>query len=256
MNTTDDATALWLRRYHPAPAAAARLICFPHAGGSASFFHPTSREFTPDAEVIALQYPGRQDRRHEPCVTDLGTLADRITDMLLTLDDRPTVFFGHSMGAVLAFETAWRLEQKGVNAPRSVIASGRRAPSTSRPERVHEQDDNGIIAELKLLNGTDPGLLGDEEILRMALPAIRGDYHAIESYRGDAGRRLSCPVIALTGDADLRTTLEEAKTWERHTESDFRLCVYPGGHFFLTSNQPAVNAEISRELGAAQQHPA
>ncbi|MEV7425647.1 MULTISPECIES: thioesterase II family protein [unclassified Streptomyces] len=242
--------ALWVRRYHPAPDSTVRLVCFPHAGGSASFFHPVSATFSPGADVIALQYPGRQDRRLEPCVTDLGTLADLITDQLLALDEKPTVFFGHSMGAVLAFETAWRLEQKGSGtAPRAVLASGRRAPSTRRPESVHQRDDDGIIAELKLLNGTDAGVLADEEILRMALPAIRGDYEAIESYRCDEQRRLNAPITVLTGDADPRTTLDEAAAWERHTEGAFRIQVYPGGHFFLTGNIAAVNAEISSELG-------
>ncbi|MDT0447750.1 thioesterase II family protein [Streptomyces hesseae] len=250
MNSADNDLALWARRYHPATTATTRLVCFPHAGGSASFFHPVSARFAPGVEVIALQYPGRQDRRHEPCITDIATLADRITDRLMELDDKPTVYFGHSMGAVLAFEVAWRLEQKGAaSAPRAVIASGRRAPSTSRPETVHQRDDDGVIAELKLLNGTEAGVLGDEEILRMALPAIRGDYTAIETYRCPEDRVVRCPVTVLTGDADPRTSLDEAKAWERHTEGDFRLEVFPGGHFFLTGNHVAVNAEIARELG-------
>ncbi|MEV4921010.1 alpha/beta fold hydrolase [Streptomyces tirandamycinicus] len=250
MNSVDDDLALWVRRYHPAPESAVRLVCFPHAGGSASFYHPMSAAFSPGAEVITLQYPGRQDRRHEHCVTDIAELADRITGRLLRLDEKPTLFFGHSMGAVLAFETAWRLERKGTGAaPRALVASGRRAPSAHRTETVHRRDDDGIIAELRLLNGTAQGVLGDEEILRMALPAIRGDYEAIERYRCDEERRVRCPVTALTGDADPRTTLDEAAAWERHTEGAFRLEVLPGGHFFLTGQQVAVTSLISRELG-------
>ncbi|MDH6125723.1 alpha/beta fold hydrolase [Kitasatospora sp. GP82] len=249
MNSTDTSTALWLRRFHPAVDSPVRLICFPHAGGSATFYHPVSARFSPAVDVLALQYPGRQDRRREPCVEDIGTLADLITDELLALDEKPTVFFGHSMGAVLAFETAWRLEQKGQHAPRSVIASGRRAPSTTRTETVHNRDDDGILAELRLLNGTNPQLLGDEEIVRMAMPAIRGDYRAIEKYGCAADRRLRCPITALTGDADPRTSLAEAQSWSLHTEGAFRLKVFPGGHFFLAEHQTAVNEEISRELG-------
>ncbi|WP_284574464.1 alpha/beta fold hydrolase [Streptomyces sp. 2P-4] len=249
MNSTDHSSALWLRRFHPAPESPVRLVCFPHAGGSASFFHPVSRRFSPAADIVSLQYPGRQDRRKEPCVQDIETLADLIVDELLALDEKPTVFFGHSMGAVLAFETAWRLEQKGTHEPKSVIASGRRGPSTVRTETVHRRDDDGIIAELRLLNGTNPDLLGDEEILRMALPAIRGDYEAIEKYGCPPGRTLRCPITVLTGDADPRTSEAEARAWQEHTEDVFRMKVYPGGHFFLTEHIQAVGDEMARELG-------
>jgi surfactin synthase thioesterase subunit len=249
VSTADDVSTAWMRRYHPAAGADRRLVCFPHAGGSASYFTSTSARFSPKADVIAIQYPGRQDRLREPCVTDIGTLADRIVDELIKLSDKPTVFFGHSMGAVLGFEVAWRLEQKGVNAPHALIASGRRGPSTLREESVHRRDDDGIIAELKLLNGTDAALLADEEILRMALPALRGDYRAIESYRGDPEQRLRASITVLTGDADPKTTVEEAEAWQRHTEGGFRMRTFAGGHFFLTRHQAAVNDEIARELG-------
>ncbi|MGW2162060.1 thioesterase II family protein [Nonomuraea sp. NPDC001699] len=245
----DDPSTLWLRRYHPATGAATRLVCFPHAGGSATFFHPVSATFSPKADVVALQYPGRQDRLREPCIKDIGTLADRIVDELVRLPERPTVFFGHSMGAVIGFEVACRLEDKGVNAPHTLIVSGRRGPSTLRDETVHRRDDDGIIAELKRLNGTDAGVLGDEEILRMALPALRGDYEAIETYRGDPEQRLRAAITVLTGDADTKTTVDEARAWNRHTEGPFRLRVFPGGHFFIIRHQQLVNREIAVGLG-------
>ncbi|WTG93535.1 alpha/beta fold hydrolase [Kitasatospora sp. NBC_01560] len=242
---------MWLRRFHPTADSPVRLVCFPHAGGSAGFYRPVSTRFSPDVDVIALQYPGRQDRRHEPCVEDIGTLADRITYELLALDERPTVFFGHSMGAVLAFETAWRLELKGTHEPTAVIASGRRGPSTTRTETVHRLGDDGILAEIRLLDGTQAQLLGDDEILRMALPALRGDYHAIETYGCPPDRQVRCPITVLTGDADPRTSLAEAEAWQTHTSGPFRLRVLPGGHFFLTGQQEAVNDEIARALERA-----
>ncbi|MGR3934227.1 thioesterase II family protein [Streptomyces sp. BRA346] len=252
MDTKDDATTAWIRRYHPSGGSTVRLICFPHAGGSASFFHPVSARFSPDADVVALQYPGRQDRRREPCVEDIGVLADLLVEEIQALSDKPTVFFGHSMGAVLAFETAFRLEQQGVKPPHSLIASGRRAPSTRRDEQVHKRDANGIISELRLLNGTDSAVFGDDELLRMALPAIRGDYRAIETYTCEPGRKVRCPITVLTGDADPKTTLEEAIAWRPHTEGWFQVKVFPGGHFFLADHQAEVNNEIARELEAAR----
>lgn len=247
--TTADASSAWLRRYQPTTTASARLVCFPHAGGAASFFHPMAVRFAPGADVLSIQYPGRQDRRRESCVDDIGTLADLITDELVPVaDDLPTVFFGHSMGAVLAFEVAWRLEQKGAGAPHTVIASGRRAPSTPRTERVHLRDDDGLIEELKLLNGTDAALLADEEILRMSLPAIRGDYTAIETYVGDPQRRIRAGITVLTGDDDPKTTLDEARAWAAHTTGEFRMTVLPGGHFFLVAHQQAVTEQVAADL--------
>ena len=139
--TVADGSDLWLRRFHPAADAPVRLVCFPHAGGSASFYFPGSAALADGCDVSALQYPGRQDRRHEPNVDDIGVLADRIAPVLEPLFDRPVVFFGHSMGAVLAFEVARRLEARG-HEPALLFASGRRAPSTVREENVHQRDDD------------------------------------------------------------------------------------------------------------------
>lgn len=248
---TDARTTAWIRRFHPSGAYDARLVCFPHAGGSAGFFRPVSARFSGTADVLALQYPGRQDRHREPCVDDLGTLADLVAGQLQALGGMPTVFFGHSMGAALAFETAVRLEREGANPPGAVIASGRRAPSARRDERVHLRDDAGIIAELRELGGTDSAVFGQDELLRLALPAIRGDYRAIETYVCEPGRRVRCPITVLTGDADPSTTLEEAGAWRGHTEGAFRMRVFSGGHFFLAGHQAAVNDEIARHLAAA-----
>ena len=250
MTVTDTTTSLWLRRYHPAPAATTRLVCFPHAGGSASYFHPLSARFAPAVDVVALQYPGRQDRRQEPCLTDIGELADHVTAEIATLDPLPTVFFGHSMGAVLAFETIRRLEERTGPGPYALVASGRRGPATDRKETVSQECDDALIREIKKLNGTDSSLLADDDILRMALPSLRGDYQAIESYRCPADVRVHAPVTVLTGDADPKTSLSEAGMWVGHTHGDFRMRVYPGGHFFLQDHQRAVGDEIAKDLRA------
>jgi len=252
MNFTDSDSEKWLRRYHPSATSGARLICFPHAGGSASYYHPVSAYFPPDVDVIALQYPGRQDRRMEPCITDLGVLADRITAQITGLSEMPTVLFGHSMGAILAFEVAWRLERdfpgRGARVPLSVIASGRRAPGIVRPETIHQRDDAGLLDEIRMLNGTRSTILDDEEILRIALPALRGDYRAIETYPGAEGRVLDAPLTVLVGDSDPRTKVEDALAWKAHTSGAFRMEVFSGGHFFLADHARAVNAEIAKEV--------
>ncbi|MFG2140240.1 thioesterase II family protein [Streptomyces sp. NPDC048650] len=250
--TTNAVEGLWARCYHPAPERPRQLVCFPHAGGSASFFHPVSAQLSSVAEVLSVQYPGRQDRRTETSPGDIGTMADQVYAALRDrLMSRPTAFFGHSMGAMVAFEVARRLEADGGELTH-LFASARRAPSRYRTESVHRRDDDGIVAELKLLSGTDASLLGDEELLRMVLPAIRSDYTAVETYRCDPGAAVNAPITALTGDSDPKTTLEEAGDWRAHTTGAFDLRVYPGGHFYLSSQAPAVLALLRGHLTSGQ----
>lgn len=244
---TDTRTDAWVRRFHPAPEAAHRLVCFPHAGGSASFYHPVSRTLAPDVDVLAVQYPGRQDRRTEPCIDSIQELADAVLPELRAWCDRPVSFFGHSLGASLAFEVASRLEAEGTVLHR-LFASGRRAPSAERDERVHQKDDDGLIAEIKRLGGSDAHVLSDPDILSMFLPAIRADYRAAETYRYTPGTPLSSAVLALTGDRDPQVTLDEARAWSRHTTGTFELLVYEGGHFYLNSQASEVMSVIRAQL--------
>jgi surfactin synthase thioesterase subunit len=246
--TVTTESGLWARRFHPVPNSRRQLVCFPHAGGSASFYFPVSAQLSPIAEVLSVQYPGRQDRRAELSPTDIATLADQVYAALRDqLRARPTSFFGHSMGAVVAFEVARRLEADGGTLAH-LFASGRRAPSRHRDENVHQRDDDGIVAELKLLSGTDTALLGDEELLRMILPAIRSDYTAIETYRCPPGVTIAAPITALTGDADPLTSLDEAEDWRGHTTGEFDLRVFPGGHFYLSPQAPAVLSLLREHL--------
>lgn len=244
MTSTTRRDGAWLRRFHPAPDADVRLVCFPHAGGSATFYFPFSRMLPRSIEVLSVQYPGRQDRHGEPCVGDIGGLADGVVAELLPLTPGPLALFGHSMGSMVAYEVARRLESRGVK-PLRLFASGGRAPSRPRRGNVHQLDDNGLVGELKKLSGTDSQILGDPEILRMVLPAVRSDYKAVETYRHVPGPLLECPVVALTGDDDPRVTLDEAEAWGEHTAGGFELKVYAGGHFYLNSHAAAVTQVIA-----------
>ncbi|MET7703686.1 MULTISPECIES: thioesterase II family protein [unclassified Streptomyces] len=244
--TTVDSSA-WIRRFHPAAHAAHRLVCFPHAGGAASFYFPVSRTLAPDVDVLAIQYPGRQDRRHEPCIDSIPALADAVAEQIEPWCQGPVTFFGHSMGASLAFEVARRLEERGT-VLHGLFASGRRAPSAVRDERVHLLDDDGLITDISRLSGTDTQVLGDPEILRMILPAVRADYRAAETYRYTPGPPLTCPLFALTGDDDPQVTLEEARAWGEHTTGPFTLQVFAGGHFYLNAQAPAVIETLRSHL--------
>ena len=246
---TGPAPDRWVRRFHPAAPDAPRLVCFPYAGGSASYFFPVSGALAPGVETLAVQYPGRQDRRTEPVVPDITRLADQLADVLAAEPPRRTVFFGHSMGAVVGYEVARRLERRGTVLDHLYV-SGRRPPSEPRPdEDVHTRDDAGILAELTTLGGPGTALLADPEIAELALPALRGDYRAIETYRHLPGTPLRCPVTALVGDDDPKAGVEEARGWAAVTDGPFDLRVFPGGHFYLSTQNAAVFDVLRQSLG-------
>jgi surfactin synthase thioesterase subunit len=206
--------ALWIRRFHEMPDAFTQLVCFPHAGGAATFFRPLSGAMTAGIQLRAVQYPGRQDRRLEPCASTVGQLADALLAVLgndqITV---PTVFFGHSMGAIVAFEVMRRCENELAGGPIGLIASGHRAPSISRVENLHSRSDDAVVDEMRRLNGTDASFLSDPDVRAMKLPAMRGDYRAIETFRYEEGPALAAPIHAFIGTSDPRVSIDEAMAW-------------------------------------------
>ncbi|BAJ33110.1 MULTISPECIES: alpha/beta fold hydrolase [Kitasatospora] len=241
---------LWCRRFHPSPTAARRLVCFPHAGGSASFYFPVSAALHGPVDVLAVQYPGRQDRRDEAGFHDLHRVADEAAEALRRWDDLPLTLFGHSMGALVAFEVARRIERAGGRVDR-LFVSGRNGPSADRPDPAHPVDDAGILAELREMSGTDTRLLEDEELLRMVLPALRADYRAVGAYRADREAAVDCPVTALVGDRDRWAPVPGTDRWRDRTRSAFDLRVFPGGHFYLSSRADEVTAVLREHLTGA-----
>jgi pyochelin biosynthesis protein PchC len=243
-------TSLWLRSYHGTHVAPTRLVCLPHAGGSASYYFPVSRALAPHVEVLSVQYPGRQDRRAERGIGSLQELAADVYAQLRHADERPLALFGHSMGASVAFEVARLMEADGT-APAHLFVSGRRAPSAHRDERIHLQGDAALIAEMRRLDGTAGGLLDDPDVLRMFLGVIRDDYRAAETYRYRPGPPLGCPVTVLIGDRDPKVDLTEASAWSEHTTGRFAMHVHDGGHFYLNTHQAAVLDTIRQSLAPA-----
>jgi surfactin synthase thioesterase subunit len=201
------------------------------------------------AEVLAVQYPGRQDRRKEPLVDSVPLLADQVATALGQFNDRPLVFFGHSMGATVAYEVAGRLgARQAGSGPSWLIASGRRAPSRFRRGTVHQRTDTEIVDELRRVGGTDPAFLDDQELLATIIPVIRNDYRAIEGYRWTPTPPLTCPITALVGDKDPQTTRDEAAAWVQHTTGSFELKEFAGGHFYLDSHRRGVADCLSTVL--------
>ncbi|NQE92576.1 thioesterase [Nocardia terpenica] len=240
----------WLRELRGVAEPRVVLVCFPPGGGSASAYRPLAQLLPADLAVFAVQYPGRQDRLGEPVLPDIPALADRVTADLLTWGPRPLALFGHSMGATVAFETARRLEA-AERGPVHLFVSGRIAPDGPYSGAVHRGSDAEVIAELERL-ANDPAsvaiLRSEPGLADLVLPAVRGDYQAVETYVYETGKPLHCNVSALLGDADPTVTPEQAGRWRDHTEGEFELTTFPGRHFYLDEKVPEVADFVTARL--------
>ncbi|MFB6556350.1 thioesterase II family protein [Streptomyces sp. NPDC056405] len=238
----------WTRDFTAAAQGAPRLVCFPHAGGSAAYFRPLAQAVAPGVRASAVQYPGRQDRRHEPFLDSVPALAEAAFEALRQELTGPFAFFGHSLGAVVAFEVARRFEQLTAQGPTRLFASARRAPSVAGEEQVHLLDDTGLLTELERLGGTESAVLADADLRALVLPVVRADYRAVESYRAAPGARVTCPVTVFVGDADPVTPVSDAAAWEGDTTKGADVQVFQGGHFYLDRHTAAVASAIAAAM--------
>jgi surfactin synthase thioesterase subunit len=197
----DSVHSSWIRQYHESRGDGPTLVCFPHAGGSASAYFSLSAALSATTEVLIIQYPGRQDRLAEPALEDLREMADRACDALVPWLDRPPALFGHSMGAVVAYEVALRMERRG-RGPLGLIVSGRAAPSVRQDDGVRMMDDESITEHMAELAGTPPALLADKELLSIVIPPLRADFTAVETYQDLSGSKVACPIRGYCGRHD------------------------------------------------------
>lgn len=261
MNGLDSATRAtgspWLRRFDAGPSSpdAPVIVLLPHAGGNAAYYRPFSPALSAHAEVLIAQYPGRQERFREPVPEHVATLVEGLEEALRPWRERPLTVFGHSMGALVGYELARRLERAGA-APRGLILSGRRSARLHREEDVHLRGDDALIATLTALAGTDARLLADPEFRELILPALRGDYKAVETYRHEPGPPLRTPVSVLVGESDPRVGVAEAMAWRELTEGAFTFRSFPGGHFYLADRRDAVTRAVIEDLAAFTARPA
>ncbi|MFE1173353.1 thioesterase II family protein [Streptomyces sp. NPDC058773] len=239
----------WFRRPRPVPDARLRLVCFPHAGGAASFFRDWPQWLPADIELAAVCYPGREDRITQPAVEVMDELADRIAEALAPAVDRPLAFFGHSMGASVAHEVALRIERRHGRVLRRLLVSSRSAPSRLRPSGISRESDEVLVGDVLRLGGTFSAALEHPDLRELLLPALRADYRLIDDYEPSGPPpRLTAPVTGLLGDRDPHVQEADMRAWAEVTEGDFGLRVLPGDHFYLLEQAPSLVAEVGRLL--------
>lgn len=221
------------------------MVVLPHAGGSATSYRPLAQLIGGGAEVWVVQYPARQDRYREPPARSMDELASSVTTALLAADrDQSPLLFGHSMGALLAFEVALRLERSG-RGVHHLVVSGRGAPSVPFISDVATGDDDAVIAELIRLDGTDPLILAEPELLALALPVIRADYALVEGWTTQPGAQVACSITVCVGDRDPLLSPEDVARWQDHTSvRPVSVHTFTGGHFYLVEHVETVAAVV------------
>lgn len=225
------------------------LFCFPYAGSSALIFREWQHELPDNIKVSPVELPGRGMRILEKPFTELLPLVEDLATALLSHFDRPFALFGHSIGAIIAFELARVLRRQGAPSPCHLFVSGCRAPQlNSTRRRTYELSEADLIAELRRLNGTPNEVLESTEMMEVFLPLIRADLQMIQTYAYSPEIPLSCPISAFGGWQDLDESPEMLAAWSQQTTSGFRLQMFNGDHFFLHSQHRPLLQTIHRRL--------
>ncbi|MEU7580885.1 alpha/beta fold hydrolase [Streptomyces sp. NPDC041068] len=226
----------WTVRRHRRPDAAVSLFCFPHAGGSPGEYVRWADDL-PDVQVWGVHLPGRTTRQDEPPFSHVGPLVDALVTAVPFDGDGPFVLFGHSLGALLAFETAQELRRRGRRGPDRLIVSS--CPAPPLPvfgEPVHLLPDEALLSEIERRWGEPLDHLRAHPDLRAdALNSFRTDFALLGSYLPTADAPLTCPVTAFAGTDE--PGADTIGGWSRHTTGPTDIRLVPGGHFYFRDSR-------------------
>ncbi|GAA1809372.1 thioesterase [Planosporangium flavigriseum] len=245
------AAARWLGSnwQDAADGATIALFCFSHAGGGSAFFRPWRAALAPAVDVRPVLLPGREWRLDEVPYRRMEDLVEPLCVALEPHVDRPYALFGHSMGAVIAYEVARRFTGAARRAPICLLVSGRQGPRAASSRRLlWELPDNEFVAGVGRLGGTPPEVLEHPELLEMFLPALRADFELSENYQPLPGHRLTCPVVAYMGTEDAEVEHSGLLRWYEETDGEFALRVFAGDHFYLRGGRPDVLSAVRQDL--------
>lgn len=235
------------------------LYCFPYAGGSAAAIYASWRRQLPAwLALMPVELPGRGRRIGEPLHRRLDLLVRQLADEFTAARTQlpawqaqwPFAFFGHSMGALLAYEVARTLCARGQAGPALLCVGGADAPSQRRDERLARlRTDQDVVEYLRELNGTPREVLDNPELLELMLPIIKADFAMCANYVHADGAALACPLHVIGGLRDT-TSPQSLAAWQRHSQGGFSLDLLEGDHFFIHSAQQQLLAILIRAAQA------
>ncbi|MFI5798191.1 thioesterase II family protein [Streptomyces sp. NPDC051677] len=238
----------WVRALNSVERPADRLVCFPHSGGSAAIYRAWSSAMPADAELLAVQYPGHADRMAEPPAGSVAEMAACVAEELLRLDAARCSLFGHSLGALVAYETARVLQDNG-RAARCLFVSGAPAPSQAGGGTTHRAGDDELWSALRELGGIDPVVADDAELRELLLPVVRSDITLNETYRpAPHPEPLQCQVRCYYNTEDPLVDGARLGDWAAVGTGRFSVRARPGGHFRLLSDPTELIADVVEVL--------
>ncbi|PIE44830.1 MAG: hypothetical protein CSA45_05225 [Gammaproteobacteria bacterium] len=239
----------WITCYAPRPDATMRLICIPHGGGGPQSYKEWAEELPEHIEVLALSFPGRGSRRAEAAIHSMVQLANEVTEALKPYLNKPYVLFGHSVGALVAYEVASRIQAAGWMQPMRLIVSAHETPENSHTDSpMYTLSDNELLGKIGELGLVPDDALQNRELVQFILPALRADFELSETYSYQPGEALTLPITGMLGVKDTLLDKSAMQEWEGYTTAAFTLRCYDGDHFYTVSKQQQVLVDIAAEL--------
>jgi medium-chain acyl-[acyl-carrier-protein] hydrolase len=205
--------------------------------------------------VVRVQFPGRESLLREPPFSDLRLLVGAVAEAIGPLTADSYAFFGHSLGAIVAFELARRFRREGVTGPAALVVSSHGAPQCPRDfPPLHEQPDEPFFRDMvvRYPGGIPDVVLREPDLVRLFAPALKADYRALFEYRYRDEPPLECPITACGGEEDREVPIAGLARWAEQTTGPFRLLTYPGSHFYIRPQGGRLLSDLSRILQTAR----
>ena len=230
------------------PKSEVQLICFPFAGSGASLFYPWVSSLSSKFEIWAFQAPGHEELMDQELISDLGQMKKYIHQKVLPILKPPFILFGHSLGAVLAYELSKELQTKNL-IPATLIVSGRQPPHLkSKKASISHLKNEDFINEVFQFNGIPRELLNSNEFLEMAIPILRADFQLAENYQIQIEEKIKCPIKVIGTTLDQWIDLHEISQWSNATENSCEISIFEGDHFHLKQNPKVITNYLNEDL--------